>query len=364
MTNFMDNDRHDKHDKHGRHDGPDNKNNYDNKNNELYNKLIALPNEEIQLYVLNPKNKKITHDAVNQILETYGVDYKISNLKLFQRAMTHPSYTDIDFKNDKVFKISVARIKDKEAMIEKLIDTSDTIPLQELSYQRLEFLGDSVIHLALAEYLYRRYEDEYEGFMTKLRTTLENGDTLAQLTKIIGLHEYVLMSKLVEMNGNREKNVNILSDVFESFIGALFLDVKNAGKNCYDVCGQLIISIVENEIDFANKLHAEINFKDSLLQYYHRMKWTEPEYDLLEVVGPDTQRKFKMCVKGPDNKIVGIGYGTSKQRGEQNAAETALYFFHVIKLDDDSDEETMVVSDDEDDKENKIVCEYDSDDDK
>lgn len=360
---------------------------------------------DLSLYVLNDKNKYITAEYIEGILKQYNVEYHVNNLQFFQQAMTHASYIKRDLRNDKSLKGILNKEKDYKPSI---TNKSDAIPLQELSYERLEFLGDSVIHLVLADYLYHRYKTQDQGFLTKLRTKLENGSSLAQLTKIMKINSYSLISGTIEQIGGREKNEHILEDMFESFIAALFLDcgvnfvdfdvlVKSVKKQMggiinktlhkyvnsdteskiikkineelensihvgitdwvkdqidkgiytlnYGICKKFIINVVEKEIDIAKILYIETNYKDTLLQYYHKMKWPkDPEYFMLELVGPEHKKMFKMCVKDNNAKIVGIGVGASKKKGEQEAAKQALLHFGLINEESDDEDEIIDIN--------------------
>jgi dsRNA-specific ribonuclease len=106
-------------------------------------------------------------------------------------------------RNDRLVKII------KEKNLQPIDDPKSAIPLQKDSYERLEFLGDSIIHCILADYLFNRYEDEQEGFMTRLRTKIENGETLSELANLIGFQEYAIIARNIEQGGGREKNINI-----------------------------------------------------------------------------------------------------------------------------------------------------------
>jgi dsRNA-specific ribonuclease len=353
---------------------------------ETLNELMLMSDEEIKLYILNEKNKYITIDFIEGTLKKYGIDYKINDISIFQLAMTHTSYIDKDFKNDKNFKMTY--VSCKENNLRPIDNPIYAIPLQKQSYERLEFLGDSVIHLALADYLYNRYQDEYEGFMTRLRTKIENGKTLAQLSKILQLNEYMLISRNIEENNGRDNNEHILEDCLEAFVGALYLDSRKNMNNIlidlikkkynnhsdkkkyctiidgiaedpnfkkiidnnvnnFDICARFVISIIEKEIDIASLLYHESNHKDSLLQYHHKMKWSDPQYSMLELVGPDYHKIFKMCIKDINGKIIGTGIGNSKKKGEQDAAKGALIYYGVIKNEDsdDDDGDEIIISD-------------------
>jgi len=221
-------------------------------------------------YILNEKNKYITTEFVEGMLKKYNVNIKIKRLELFQQAMIHLSYLVRDEKFYSNNKTKPYQIQSND--IEPLDDLSTAIPLQNRSYERLEFLGDATLHNILAEYEFTRYPEEGEGFMTKLRTKIENSDSLANLSKIIGLGEYVVISRYVELNGGRDTNKAILEDSFEAFMGALYLE---AG---FDVCRKFVVALLEKEIDFALLLHTETNFKERLLQYFHLRKWADPQY--------------------------------------------------------------------------------------
>ena len=120
--------------------------------------------------------------------------------------MIHLSYLE---RNEKFYannKTKAYQIQSTEIEPINPEDIPNTIPLQQESYERLEFLGDAVLHNILAEYLFKRYDKEDEGFMTKLRTKIENGDTLSILSEKIGLGEYIVISRYVEMNGGRNTN--------------------------------------------------------------------------------------------------------------------------------------------------------------
>jgi dsRNA-specific ribonuclease len=283
---------------------------------------------DLSSYILNDKNKYITVEYINNLLIKYNVDYKVRDIEKYQRAMSHVSYIKRDLVTDKINKLV------KEKNLEPLKNTSNVVPLQTESYERLEYLGDSIIHAALAEYLYKRYPDKDEGFLTKIRIKIENGETLAKLARQLGLHEFVLLAKNIEMVGGRNKNTHIFEDTFESFLGALFVD------SCYDyqTCRSLVTNIVETHIDLASLIYNETNYKDLLLRHYHKMKWTDPEYKLIESVEKDNKKIYTMGVTDSTSAIIGSGSGPSKKKGEQIAAQNALIHLGIIN-DCDSDEE-------------------------
>lgn len=287
--------------------------------------------ENPTLLIFNEKNKLITKNYVENLMKRYGVDYKVKDIQLFIIAMTHESYTKREreyYESNKVSKY----IYDKDLENVKVHDPKKCIPLNDISYQRLEFKGDAVIHNILGDYLYERYEEENEGFMTKLRTKIESSETLAKFSKLIGLNEYILISRHMENDDSRNKNTSLLEDVFEAFIGAL--SCNTTYENCY----KFFISLIEEEIDFTELLYKEDNYKDILLRYFHKMNWEDPEYKSLGSSGHERlfTSAVKKCINPSDKgEILGSGIGKSKKKSEQNAAQNVLITLGVIEPDDD-----------------------------
>jgi len=290
-----------------------------------------------EYYILNENNKYITREFIEKQLNKFEMDYKINDIGLFQNAMVHMSYLIRDenfYKNSKT-KLYQIQSTDIEPISEE--NKRKSIPLQKKSYERLEFVGDAVIHLILADYLFQRYNED-EGFMTRLRTKIENSDTLAQFSRIMGLQEYVIISRYVEKNGGRDTNDNILEDAFEAFTGSLFID------GGFEVCRQFITYFIEKELDMAKLLYVETNFKNRLLQYFHTKRWEDPIYGQLDVSGPENKKIFTMyvkCKKIPqdEGEIVGIGVGSSKKKGEQESAKQAMVHFGQYN-DEESDSDS------------------------
>jgi dsRNA-specific ribonuclease len=295
-------------------------------------------------YILNENNKLITGEYITTLLKNYGINIKVSNLNIFQEAMIHLSYL---IRNEDFYKNNKTKVYQIQSYdIDPLDPNLDAIPLQSRSYERLEFLGDAIIHSVLAEYLFKRYPYADEGFMTKLRTKIENGNTLYILSKKICLNDYVLISRYVEKNGGRTTNESLLEDIFEAFIGALYLD---AG---YNVCNKFLVTLIEKEINLAQMLNEETNFKEKLLQYFHIRKWQDPKYDSLSCEGPENKKVYTMYVKCMKNvhdsgEIVGKGVGSSKRMGEQMAAKQALINYGIYKDGDESEEEIEQIDEDD-----------------
>lgn len=313
--------------------------------------MEKIPENE-QLFILNEENTLINKQFLYSLFKKYKLKHRLNNIKLFIEATTHPSYC--------VYK-TLQKQNQKEIFMIPIGDPTKAVPLQETTYERLEFLGDSVIHCILADYLFHRYEDQYEGFMTKLRTKLENTTMLSKFSRTLGLEKYVLVSRYIEANDGRAKNDHILEDIFEAFIGALYNDTltdENCNKTNYNQCRKLVCSLIESEVDISELLYNETNHKDLLLQYAHKMKWPDPIYGNMKVISSNRNKKltndqpyYEMFVK-ISGSIVGTGSGTSKRKGEQEAAKMALIGYRVIKEDVDSSEEEYEYEDEDEDDTN------------
>ena len=283
-------------------------------------------------HILNEKNIPITEKFINGIFKKYKLIHKVTNLEVFQLAMVHISY------------LNRSTVTDKTARMLKDVIPIDSdkkhlaMPLKEKDYDRLEFLGDAAIHFVLAQYLYNRYRDEDAGFLTKLRTKIEKADTLSELSKKLNLHFYAIVARNIEQSGGRLTNTHLTEDIFEAFIGALSLEIS------YDKLRNFIIEIVENELDIAEMIFTNDNYKDQLMQYFHQLKWGEPKYvedvDLQKTIKEGCQeiKLFTIYVKNGTGETIGVGTGNSKTKADQNSAYNALIGLGVLGNDDaDSD---------------------------
>jgi ribonuclease-3 len=222
-------------------------------------------------------------------------------------------------------------------------------------------LGDSILRQIISDYLFFRYKEMQEGDLTKLRSQIENGSSLAEMTRKIGLNRYVLVSRNHEVIKGREKNEKIQCDIFEAFIASLYLDscgiafdeigkvsdlmTRNRGIG-YQTCYDFVVGLIEDEIDLTKLLEIDTNYKDKLLQHYHELGWGDPTYGTMDTIVDNNKmgkKYFKMYVRDNDRNIIGCGTGSSKQKGEKIAAKRALQNLKVIP--NDLDDEILNVSD-------------------
>jgi dsRNA-specific ribonuclease len=284
--------------------------------------------ETYEKYILNEHNKFITKLFIETTLQKYNINHMIKDINNFKLAFVHTSYLKDQQLTEKFIKLLIEIMPIDTKLIK------NTIPLQEKSYEVLEFLGDAVIHAVIAEYLFRRYPDKDQGFLTKLRTKIEKGETLNQFSRKLGFHEYAIISRNIELAGGRNNNINIMEDIFEAFIGALKLETN------FETCQKFIINLIDSEIDFADLINNDDNYKEILMQYYHKNGYkTTPTYKLLQMI-EDKPKKFIMAAYSPDNKELGRGISTSKINSAQMAAREGLIKLGQIKeTPEDSDDE-------------------------
>ena len=184
------------------------------------------------------------------------------------------------------------------------------------SNERLEFLGDAVLGLIIAEELYQRLPQSSEGEMTELRSWLVRGDALSRMARAISLGNYLYLGKGEEASGGRLKPAN-LAGALEAVIAAIFLDQG------YSVVRAFILRLVDKELKRALSQGIKNNYKSQLQELIQARQQQTPSYQVIEVTGPDHDRKFTVEVK-IGNTVLGRGSGKSKKSAEEEAARSAL----------------------------------------
>ncbi len=181
------------------------------------------------------------------------------------------------------------------------------------SYERLEFLGDAVLQLAVTDYLYEAYPQLAEGEMAKVRAAVVDAATLAALAKTFGVGSALMLGRGEEQTGGREKH-SILADVVEALLGAVYVD---AG---YAIARDLILDHWGNLVDRRAASPGRRDYK-TRLQERLAAAGNRPRYVLSER-GPEHAKEFTAEIWDGDSKL-GEGKGTSKKRAEQAAARDA-----------------------------------------
>jgi ribonuclease-3 len=181
--------------------------------------------------------------------------------------------------------------------------------------ERLEFLGDAVLELTVSQFLFKKYPLMSEGELTKLRAAIVCEPSLVTLANELSFGSLILLGKGEEMTGGRERPA-LLADVFEAFIGALFLD-----KGIEVVIG-LLEKVVFPKINAGAFSHV-MDFKSQLQELIQRNGTGVIEYRVLQEKGPAHNKEFVSRVSLNGNEL-GIGTGKSKKEAEQHAAQMAL----------------------------------------
>lgn len=176
------------------------------------------------------------------------------------------------------------------------------------SYERLEFLGDAVLELIISDYLYNEKHLE-EGTMTKMRSSYVCEEACATYSNDLGFDKYIRLG-----SGENGASVTILADVFESFIGATYLDQG------FDFTSELVLKVITKYINKGvDFLH---DYKSELQELVQTVK-KSVIYEVIDEKGPAHDKVFTCQVK-VDDIIMGVGTGTSKKSAEQQAAKVAL----------------------------------------
>ena len=182
--------------------------------------------------------------------------------------------------------------------------------------QRLEFLGDAVLQLALTRELYERFPKYEEGPLTKARAKLVNRRSLAVHGRSLDLGQYLILSRGEETHGGRER-ASALADTYEAVIGAIFLD------GGYDIAREFVLREFETEFSELGELPLLENPKGELQEFLQSKSPLAPRYHVVSSSGPDHDRVFE-CTVHHDGVELARGTGKSKKAAESEAALAAL----------------------------------------
>ena len=213
-----------------------------------------------------------------------AIGYRFQNITLLQNALTHSSYANERWHNSL------------------------------LSNERLEFLGDSILGMVVAEYLYRNFPDRPEGELTRMRADMVCEKSLASVAARIDLGRHLMLGNGEEQGGGRNRD-SILADAVESVIAASFLD------GGMDAARNFIEKFVLVEVP-VKKMH-NADYKTALQELVQQKKNQTLSYALVGESGPDHDKRFEVEVS-LNGRVIGVGSGSSKKRAEQMAAQSAL----------------------------------------
>ncbi|MFC4184631.1 ribonuclease III [Saccharococcus thermophilus] len=241
-----------------------------------------------------PKDKERTHEKrrakFKELQKKIGIFF--ANEQLLIQAFTHSSY------------VNEHRRRPQE------------------DNERLEFLGDAVLELTVSQYLFKKFPHMSEGELTKLRAAIVCEPSLVKFANALSFGELVLLGKGEELTGGRTRPA-LLADVFEAFIGALYLDQG------MDAVVQFLGQTIFPKIDEGAFSHV-MDFKSQLQELVQRDGIGVLEYAILEEKGPAHNKEFVSRVS-LNGKELGIGVGKSKKEAEQHAAQMALETLRTLE---------------------------------
>lgn len=239
-------------------------------------------------------NKVKTEDSAREKLKDFNQLFKVftsqlnitvENLMLYQQAFMHSSYIN-DLGLDKRY-----------------------------NNERLEFLGDAVLELMVSDHIFNKYEALPEGRLTKLRANIVCEPSLVVFASKINMEQLILLGRGEEKTGGRNRP-SIVSDAFEAFLGALYLDQGTKGVF------QFLSQVVFPEIQTSD-YNAVVDYKTKLQEYAHSAFKDSVSYTLVSASGPSHHRQFETTAN-LGNKVLGHGQGLTKKESEQQAAKSAL----------------------------------------
>jgi dsRNA-specific ribonuclease len=240
---------------------------------------IVKTDEGLIFNPYNSNNVEITLSQVQYILTKYGVKGPVHNMALYKRAFVHRSYTK---------RPQLHNLQENITIMDQPIDC---LPLHTKSNERLEFLGDGVLECITKYYLYRRFPKENEGFMTEKKIALVKNEAIGKLALEMGLHKYYIISKHAEEKKTRT-NLKKLGCLFESFLGALFLDFNKIDvadeegwfKNVFvtgpgfQMAQIFVESIFEKHVDWVKLIQDDDNYKNILQVKIQKKFQDTPHY--------------------------------------------------------------------------------------
>ena len=213
------------------------------------------------------------------------------------------------------------KFQDQRILMEAFTHSSYANENADSSYERLEFLGDSILGMVVSQYLFNRYPDEDEGFLTKAKASIVSGRTLSKAIDRMGLIEYVrTASGSIEEEIKRSNNVK--EDIFEAIIGAI---IQDSGK--FEVAEGFIYSKLGNEMSADFKKVSVTDFKSRLLELCAQKGGIDVTFDVVPLAD-NVNSGFMATILLNGNKY-GSGKALSKKKAEQQAAKQTLEMLKI-----------------------------------
>ena len=258
----------------------------------------------------NPANRAFTERDIAKVLHKHGLPhYRVSTPRVFQTAMVHTTY---------VRRADYTTPDGQPATLAPC--PHGVMPLQDESYECLEFEGDSVLGCCVATYLRKKYPDRKQGFLTDARKVLVNNETIGQLSKQLGLDKFYVISRHNEESPAIAGRANLkkLGDIFEAFLGALWTDCGNR----FHIVHTFVTTVLEAYLDIEDVVAEPTNYKDLFQKHCQRETKYTPTYVMLSN-DPKTST-IRVAVCDADGTHLAFGQGPTRKKAEQMAAQLAL----------------------------------------
>lgn len=262
----------------------------------------------------NPTNIRLQLSDVRRILGLFDVHEEPRCLKLYQQAFIHTSYVG-----------KATRTKPGVIPLVRSINETN---------QRLEFKGDAALGYVVASYLYERFPDKDEGFMTKVKSKLVRTRFLNYFARKLNFDKYLWISKSNECkSSSKGKNVKgrtynkSMEDAFEAFVGALCEDLGHA------VMEKFIRGLLGQYVDWTDIIMINANYKHQFLEFCQERFKIQPTWHLESVEGTQTDPVYVVCVTDNMGNVVGRGRNPIKLEAEHAASKQALLNFGVAVSD-------------------------------
>ena len=258
----------------------------------------------------NPGNRWFSERDIHRILHRYGLPhYRVSNPRLFQTAMVHTTY---------VRRLEYTTPDGRPAQLAPC--PPGVMPLQDESYECLEFEGDSVLGVCIATYLRRKYPERKQGFLTDGRKELVNNERIGYLSKEIGLNKFYVISRHNEESAaiNGRNNLKKLGDIFEAFLGALWMDCGNR----FHIVYTFVVSVMEAHLDIEDVVNSGTNYKDLFQKHCQRVFKYTPTYTMIS--NDPKKNEILVAVCDDAGNRIAFGSGSTRKKAEQVACREAL----------------------------------------
>jgi ribonuclease-3 len=225
-------------------------------------------------------------------------------------------------------------VRDLDLLQQALIHSSYLHEHRDLAAghnERLEFLGDSVVSLAISDALFRRHSDDDEGVLSARRASIVSTAGLARLANRLSLGDFLLLGEGEAARGGRRRPA-LLASAFEALVGALYLDLG------FHATAEFVVGLANPELTRDRPVGALKSPKSRLQEYSQRFSKERPQYRLLQAVGPDHAKVFRVEV-AVSGRVLGTGEGHSRRHAETEAAARAIELLRGERVECDADEQ-------------------------